>query len=248
MTKVLFVEWCADDVLGGTANMDPVTELAYRRIIDLIYSTEDRLLDNDSLQYATKAGQRWKKIRRDLIEVHKKITIENGFIRQEKCTEKIEKSRKNIEQKAEAGKASAEARKSLKDNNAGSTAVGTDVGTADITGVPTNQEPNNQGRKEDKPLTPFTPPPPVDDLDPDGPVSFTRGAKRSTPWFTGKVITWTAGEYDDAMRDHEVTQAQIDRYLKDRDKFYTQQPDRVQANWRIATIRDFSQQFGNRKR
>ncbi len=85
--KVLFVEYCADDFLGGTVNMEPLTELVYRRICDMIYSTNDDLLDNESLQYSTKSGTKWKKIRQELIDLNK-IYIHNGRIRNKKCIEK----------------------------------------------------------------------------------------------------------------------------------------------------------------
>ncbi len=139
--KVLFVEWCAQDALGGTLQMEPMTELAYRRILDMIYASDDSLIDDDAvLQYSTKTGAKWKAIKRQLIDIHKKIYVENGFIRNRKCTEKLEKSWANISQKSEAGKLSAEKRKSLKNNKPTPTAVATPVPTI----VPTNQEPNNQ--------------------------------------------------------------------------------------------------------
>lgn len=151
--KVLFVEWCAKDALDGTQQMDPMTELAYRRVLDMIYATNDDLLDDDKvLQYSTKTGPKWRAIKKALIEVHKKIYVENGKIRNAVCTKKLEKSRANIEQKSIAGKSSAEARKALKDNETGSTAVETSVATAEPTGVPTNQEPNNQ--LKESPLPP----------------------------------------------------------------------------------------------
>src|SRR3954452_20721548 len=109
--KILVIEWCAKDALDGTSQMAPLTELAYRRILDMIYSTNDQLLDDDSvLQYSTKTGSKWKAIKKELIEVHKKITIEDGRIRHHVCTEKLAKSQRQIDQKSEAGKASAEAR------------------------------------------------------------------------------------------------------------------------------------------
>ena len=148
--KILFVQYCAKDFLDGTQNMDAITELAYRRICDMIYSTNDNLLDNDSLQYATKTGAKWKRIRKELIEIHKKIFIENGFIRNVKCTEKIEDSRKNIEQKRVAGIKSSEIRKSLKDIESTPTAVGTAAPTA----VPTNRKPKT--KIEEKEVTNVT--------------------------------------------------------------------------------------------
>lgn len=144
--KVLFVEYCAKDILDGTIQMEPITELVYRRIIDMIYSTNDNLLDNDTLQYSTKAGSKWKKIKKELIEVHQKIYIEDGYIRNKKCTEKLAKSKKNIDQKSKAGEASASKRKSFKNNETPPTAVETAVPTSE----PTNQEPNNQVNKKKK--------------------------------------------------------------------------------------------------
>lgn len=148
--KILFVQYCAKDFLDGTLNMDALTELAYRRICDMIYSSNDELLDNDSLQYATKTGSKWKAIRKELIEVHKKLYVENGFLRNVKCTKEIEKSRKNIEQKSEAGQASADKRKSLKDIETTPTAVSTPVPTA----VPTNRKPKT--KIEEKEVTNVT--------------------------------------------------------------------------------------------
>lgn len=139
--KVLFVEWCAADALDGTLQMDPMTELAYRRILDMIYSTNDNLIDDDSvLQYSTKAGAKWKAIKKSLIDVHGKIYIEDGRIRNRTCTEKIEKARKNIAQKAAAAHAKHEKDKSLKNNKARSAAA---HASADA-GAHANQEPNNQ--------------------------------------------------------------------------------------------------------
>ena len=45
--KVLFVDWCAKDVLEGTHMLEAAEDLAYRIIIDLIYSTNDKLPDDD---------------------------------------------------------------------------------------------------------------------------------------------------------------------------------------------------------
>jgi len=143
--KVLFVEYCADDFLGGTLELDPLTELAYRRICDMIYKSNDNLRDTDSLAHATKAGTKWKKIRQELIDIEK-IFIENGYIRNEKCTEKLAKSRKNIEQKSLAGKYSAEKAKSLKEQETTPTAVTTTVITAEAT----NQEPKNPIKEKEK--------------------------------------------------------------------------------------------------
>ena len=138
--KVLFIEWGAHDALGGTLQMEPLAELAYRRIIDMIYATDDNLIDDDKVMaYSTKTGNKWKAIKKSLINDHHKIYIENGYIRNNKCAEKLEKSWKNIAQKTKAGKASAEARKLLKLKQRGLTAEPTAAPTAE----PTNQEPKD---------------------------------------------------------------------------------------------------------
>lgn len=144
--KVLFVEWCAADALGGMTQMKPMTELAYRRIIDMIYSTNDRLLDDDDvLQFSTKTGAKWKAIKKELIEVHGKIFIEAGRIRNTICTEKLEKSRKNIAQKSEAAKAKHAKDKALKNNDPPHAAA---HAPADAS-AHANQEPKNPSKKED---------------------------------------------------------------------------------------------------
>lgn len=133
--KPLFVQWCAKEALEGMAVLRPEEELAYRRIIDFIYSTNDELYDEDDLlSEMTRTGENWPKIKERLVRL-KKIRIENGFIRNTKCTEKLEKAQDNIEQKRLAGIKSAEARKQQKSAN-DSTDVATDV----ITSVPTNHQ------------------------------------------------------------------------------------------------------------
>lgn len=145
--KVLFVEWCAADALGGTQNMEPLTELAYRRIIDMIYSSNDNLLDDDKvLQYSTKTGTKWKAIKQALIEVHQKIYIEDGKIRHRKCTEKLEKSRKNIEQKRVAQAAMIEARKAKNNDLADES----DENSCEKNGDPVDEK--NNGSDNDKSL------------------------------------------------------------------------------------------------
>ena len=90
----------------------------------MIYATDDRLFDDDSvLQFSTKTGTKWKAIKDLLINKYEKIFIEDGFIRQKICTEKLEKSWSKIGQASDAGKASAEKRKLLKLKDTGSTGV-----------------------------------------------------------------------------------------------------------------------------
>lgn len=208
--KVLFVEYCAKDILDGTIQMDPLTELVYRRLLDMIYSTNDQLLDNDALQYATKAGSKWKKIRSELIEVHGKIYIEDGYIRNVKCSEKLAKSRKNIEQKSAAGKASSEARKSLENNKTTSTAVETAEPTSEVT----NQEPKNSidKKKKNKKEKEF------EEFWQACPKKVGKGAARDKYWKARDNIS--AADLLKAIKQHG-------REVADRDKQYIPNP----ATW-----------------
>ena len=147
----LFVEYCAKDFLDGTNNLDVWEELAYRRLVDLIYSTNDSVKDdNKKLAWATKTGSRWPKIKEALIEAGK-IEVADGRITNARCRKELEKTAKKIEQKRIAGKASAEARKEtdkpLKNNETTSTAVGTDVPTADPTAGQRTSNPITQVSK-----------------------------------------------------------------------------------------------------
>jgi hypothetical protein len=131
------VDYCPSEMIEQTMTLDPWAELAYRRICDLILISGGNLDDDDKkLAWSTRTGNRWRKVKQELLTAGK-IAIEDGKIVTENSKKTIEKTRRNIRQKSEAGKASAEARKSMKNNDTGSTVVGTDVGTADITAVPT---------------------------------------------------------------------------------------------------------------
>lgn len=139
--KPLFVQYCADDMLGGTLTLTPEQELAYRRICDMIYSTGGQLIDNPkSLAIATKLGNRWAKVRQELLDLGK-IEVRDGMIWHERCAEELEKARVNIAQKSRAGKASREmlniGAKPLIPLERGATAVATAVPTA----APTNRKP-----------------------------------------------------------------------------------------------------------
>jgi uncharacterized protein YdaU (DUF1376 family) len=125
----LFVEYCAKDILDGTLLLDPWVELAYRRLIDMIYATNDNLPDDDkSLAWSTKVGTRWKAIRATLITAEK-IQIIDGRISNERCRFELQKSARKIAQHRGAGEASAATRKSLKNLKRPGTADATAAGT-----------------------------------------------------------------------------------------------------------------------
>lgn len=132
--KVLFVDYCAKDFLNGTQTLGPWEELAYRRICDMIYVTEDKLPDDDkNLRWQTKVGNRWPRVKKVLIAAGKISVTEDGRITNDRCQETLENSLRKIAQKSGAGTASAEARKQLKMQETEATDVGVAVATAGAT-------------------------------------------------------------------------------------------------------------------
>ena len=101
MTKMNFVYYCADDMLNGTMTLSIEEELAYRRIVDLIYSTGNQLEDNNRMGWMTKLGDQWEQTRNKLVE-KKKIIIEKGYIKVERCTGEINKALDNYHKKQKA--------------------------------------------------------------------------------------------------------------------------------------------------
>ena len=117
--KPLFVQYCAADFLAGTVTLSLYAELAYRRIVDMIYNTGDRLADDDRrMPAAAKVGKRWPAVKIELLE-EGKITIVDGCIRVERCTKELSRSRSLVEQRRAASQAAAEKRKALKQQGAG---------------------------------------------------------------------------------------------------------------------------------
>jgi len=96
-----FVYYCADDMLNGTMTLSIEEELAYRRIVDLIYSTGNKLEDNGRMAWMTKLGDQWEQTRNKLVE-KKKIQLEKGYIRVERCTDEINKALVNYHKKQKA--------------------------------------------------------------------------------------------------------------------------------------------------
>lgn len=152
--KLLFVHYCAKDSLDDTLTLDPLAELAYRRLVDMIYTTNDNLPDNDRmLGHATKTGKRWRAIKRELIGLGK-IEIVEGRISNARCRIELAKSERNSLQKRAAGTASAECRKRdaaarhnlFKNPETRATATLTAVPTADQTAgwQTVNREPGKE--------------------------------------------------------------------------------------------------------
>ena len=124
-TKALFVTWEPKAALDGVMQLDPWEELAYRRILDLIYVSGNRLVDDDKkLAWMTKTGSRWTRIRKTLFAGDApKLYVADGYVRNKKCDEKLAGIDQKVAQNRRAGKASAAKRKRLKNNETGATAV-----------------------------------------------------------------------------------------------------------------------------
>lgn len=130
--KVIHVDWEPRAAILAMEQMKPLEELAYRRILDLIYIYGNKLLDDDKeLARMTKTFNRWPTIKERLLNLHHCIYLKDGFLKNKKCDEKCAAIERYIAQKSVAGKASAEKRKANKNKGVGSTGVGTATPTAD---------------------------------------------------------------------------------------------------------------------
>lgn len=176
-SKPRFVQYCPKDLLDEVDLLDESEDLIYRRVIDHIFKSNDRLPDDDKkVASLLKIGAvRWRKAKQILVNEHKLLDVMDGRITSHRCQEELQRVSALIRQKSVAGKASAEARQfaaqsdpgseprsehettiengsdfstnSLKHNETASTAVGSAVASA----VPTNHKPlnynNNQTRE-----------------------------------------------------------------------------------------------------
>jgi uncharacterized protein YdaU (DUF1376 family) len=116
--KPLFISYCPKDILTATGPMSPIMELAYRRILDWIYETGDHLPDDDYvLAEMSRAGDKWPEVKQQLVWSGRLVFRDEPcgdstirLVSNERCQKEIKKARANQAQKAEAAKASADAR------------------------------------------------------------------------------------------------------------------------------------------
>ncbi len=81
------IDWYPSDALGGMTFLTVLEELAYRRIIDLIYVSGGELPDDDGvLAEATRTFREWPAVRAGLLKKGK-INIEGGCLTNARCTE-----------------------------------------------------------------------------------------------------------------------------------------------------------------
>ena len=92
--KMIFINYCPDDQWTGCSILNAHAELAYRRIQDLIYINDDKLLDEDVTWEQITRGfvSEAEKIKQELLK-KEKITISDDYIRNKRCTLEIEKAK-----------------------------------------------------------------------------------------------------------------------------------------------------------
>lgn len=98
--KMIFVQYCPNDMWTGCSTLTGKAELAYRRICDLIYVQDNKLFDDEVTweQVARPFYEDIAKIKAELINKDK-IYIDDGKIRNKRCDLEIEKA-KDKHQKA----------------------------------------------------------------------------------------------------------------------------------------------------
>lgn len=107
------VDWYPNDALAGMTFLTVMEELAYRRIIDLLYISGGELPDDDALlaeQTRTFAG--WADVRAGLLR-KRKINIENGALTNRRCTEILTIIAEKSEKARASGLASGQRRRQL---------------------------------------------------------------------------------------------------------------------------------------
>jgi hypothetical protein len=92
--KMIFINYCPDDQWTGCSVLSAHAELAYRRIQDLIYINNDKLLDEEVIWEQISRGfvPEVDKIKQELLK-KEKITISDDYIRNKRCSAEIEKAK-----------------------------------------------------------------------------------------------------------------------------------------------------------
>jgi len=113
--KVLWVQYWPQDFLEGVMLLTEAEELAYRRLVDLIYTTEDKVADDEArLAVFTRAGKEWPEVRASLLNLGKIILTDDGRISQRRTQTELLASRNRMINHEKAGVASGEARRKYK--------------------------------------------------------------------------------------------------------------------------------------
>jgi len=116
--KMIFVSYFPDDMLNGCMTLSANAELAFRRIVDLIYTNDDRLFDDAVIWELITRGfnQDIDRVKSELIKKGK-IYIENEQIKNKRCSKEIIASKERHE-KAKKGAEARWGKPSISDANA----------------------------------------------------------------------------------------------------------------------------------
>ena len=112
--KIVYVKYFPDDMLQGCALLTFQSELVYRRICDHIYTSGNRLFDDEITWQVLTAkfhsnNDVVERIKSELIRKNK-IYIKDGLIGNKGCDKWLEEAKSFSEAKSNAGKKGAQAR------------------------------------------------------------------------------------------------------------------------------------------
>jgi uncharacterized protein YdaU (DUF1376 family) len=123
VTKPIFIQWCPKDALDGMQALTPLEELAYRRILDLLYVHGGKLADDDKrMAWLTKTERAWKGIKASLVDAQK-IEVENGFITNKKVTAVLADTNSYIEKQRHRAQTGWDKRRKSNENRGQSNAA-----------------------------------------------------------------------------------------------------------------------------
>jgi uncharacterized protein YdaU (DUF1376 family) len=144
------IDWYPSDALGGMTFLTVLEELAYRRIIDLLYVSCGELPDDDAvLAEATRTFADWPAVRAGLLKKGK-IDIAGGALTNARCTEILNHVAEKSEKARASGQASGRKRRQIlpeRPRDERSTNSATDVAANGATNAPTDGE-LSQGVRE----------------------------------------------------------------------------------------------------
>lgn len=98
------VDFYFDDWLTGTFELDPALRGAFITICALVWKTRDRLADNDDAvaRWVGVKPRRWREMKSALVAAGK-ISVEDGFIRQERAAEELAVSEERFQNAQKRG-------------------------------------------------------------------------------------------------------------------------------------------------
>ena len=106
MAKMIFINYCPDDQLSGCMILSYKAELTYRRLQDLIYTNDDLLFDDPIIWELATRGfcEDLSDVKSELIKKGK-IRIEDGKIRNKRCSEEIQAAKERHDKSKKAATA-----------------------------------------------------------------------------------------------------------------------------------------------